>query len=375
MRKEQHTKFVGKLNDWATQVEKYVYKSARENMYKPVDIADSVIYYTGLGGKRLRPAVLIASCAATGGNIEKALPAAASVELYHTWTLIHDDIIDRDSKRRHGETAHIKWMNKGIKEYKYEKEYASHFGISIAILAGDVIQGWSVSSLLPQLYFNYNVDPKIVLTLIQELDSHTLSILVEGETLDILFSTYPIENLNQDRIIDMLWKKTGILYRFCGMAGSMIGLNTPDKNNHIVDNVSEFASKCGTAFQLQDDILGIIGDEDILGKPVGSDIREGKRTICLWKAYSNADNNQKRILNNVVGNHDASVEEILNVIDIIRDLDGIKFAEDLAKMYINGGIFNGIEIKGSLHHLDVLEDSEYKDFLINWANYMISRTF
>lgn len=375
MNAEKNIEFNKKLEHWANLVERYIYKSASENKFKPVDIADSVIYYTTLGGKRLRPAVLLASCAATGGSIEKALPAAASVELYHTWTLIHDDIIDRDSMRRHGETAHIKWMNKAINEYGYDKEYASHYGLSIALLAGDVIQGWSVASLLPQLNTKYNVDPKIVLTLIQELDFHTLSTLVEGETLDVLFSTYPIEKLNQELIVDMLWKKTGMLYKYCGMAGSMIGLNTYNKNDPVVKNISEFTSKCGTAFQLQDDILGIIGEETVLGKPVGSDIREGKRTICLWKAYRNANNNQKKILNNIVGNHNASSEEILTAIELILDLDGISFTEDLAKTYVSGGSFNGNDMEGSLHHLDILEESEYKDFLIEWAEYIIKRTF
>ena len=87
----------------------------------------------------------------------------------------------------------------------------------------------------------------------------------------------------------MLWKKTGVLYEFSGKAGAMVGLNTADPEHEWVDAISNFAGKCGIAFQLQDDILGIMGDEETLGKPVGSDIREGKRTTIVYHSFKNAN--------------------------------------------------------------------------------------
>jgi len=346
-----------------------------QEIFKPFDISESVYYYTQLGGKRLRPAVLLASCGAVGGDEDVALPAAAAVEIYHTWTLVHDDIIDKDTKRRHGDTVHVKWAKKAETIYGWPPEQSSHYGLTIAILAGDVQHGWAVASLIPDLYWKNRVDAEVVLQLIQELDFETLRILVEGETLDVIYANKRIYELDQEKILEMLWRKTGVLYRFCGMAGAMIGLNTSDKKNRQVVALSQFASKCGMAFQLQDDILGICGDEAKLGKPVGSDLREGKRTIPLWKAYMAANSEQRQFFDNVVGRSTATHEEIQKTVKLIRELGGIKYAQELAKVYIKGGKVDDTTIKGALSYLKSIDDSKYKDFLRLWADFIITREF
>lgn len=373
--------FEKELARMSTKVVRYIYENARahggrfQEAFKPEDIAESVYYYTQLGGKRLRPAVLLASCGAVGGDEDIALPAAAAVEIYHTWTLIHDDIIDKDTKRRHGDTVHIKWAKKAETVYKWYPELASHYGLTIAILAGDVQQGWAVASLIPDLHWRKNVDAEVVLKLVQELDFETLKILVEGETLDVLYSNKRIDALTQEKILEMLWKKTGVLYRFCGMAGAMIGLNSSDKENKQVVALSEFANKCGIAFQLQDDILGICANEAKLGKPVGSDIREGKRTIPLWKAYMTADPSQKQFIDSVVGKPTASSRKIQKVVELIEELGGIRYTQELAKAFIEGGKVGDTTVEGALPYLNYLDDSKYKDFLKLWADFMISREF
>jgi geranylgeranyl diphosphate synthase type I len=366
--------FLSELDRYAKDIEQYIYKSASISEFKPVDIEEGVIYYTTLGGKRLRPAVLMAACGAVGGDITKALPAAASVELYHTWTLIHDDIIDKDKKRRHSDSSHMNISKKAQEKYGWDNDFAKHYGVSLAMLSGDVQQGWAVSHLLPRLYWEFKIDPKIVLNLIEELDYYTLKILVEGETLDVYYSTLPIDELTQELIVDMLWKKTGVLYKYCGMAGAMIGLEK-NKDNEKVKAISEFTSRCGTAFQIQDDILGIVGEEEKLGKPVGSDIREGKRTICLWKAYMNADPREKKYLDDITGNQKSTDREINDAIELIRKLNGISYAQQLSKAYIIGGVVGGYQIDGSMEYLDNIDNSSHKEFLIDWADYMINRPF
>lgn len=363
--------FQEELMRMSAKVVRYIHESIStqkkrfQEVFKPIDIAESVYYYTQLGGKRLRPVVLLASCGAVGGDVDTALPAAAAVEIYHTWTLIHDDIIDKDRKRRHGDTVHVKWTKKAETIYKWYPELASHYGLTIAILAGDVQQGWAVASLMPDLHWKKNIDAQVALKLVQELDFETLKLLVEGETLDVLYSNKPIDELDEEKILQMLWKKTGVLYRFCGMAGAMIGLNSANKENKKVFALSEFASRCGIAFQLQDDILGILGDEAKLGKPVGSDIREGKRTLILWKAYMDADPQQRIFLDRVVGKSTASASEIQKVVEIFKELGGIKYTQELARTYV----------EEALPYLNCVNDSKYRDFLTLWADFMVNREF
>jgi geranylgeranyl diphosphate synthase type I len=163
----------------------------------------------------------------------------------------------------------------------------------------------------------------------------------------------------------MLYRKTGVLYEFAGKAGAMIGLSTTDSGDKKVMALSNFCKKCGTAFQLQDDILGIIGDEEQLGKPVGSDIREGKRTTITYFAFKNASPKEKAKLESVLGKRTAKMKEIKEVISLLRELGGISETQHIAKRLI----------EEAYPELDILENSHYKDLLLAWAEFMISRNF
>jgi len=145
----------------------------------------------------------------------------------------------------------------------------------------------------------------------------------------------------------------------------MIGLNTTNTDDKKAVALSNFTSRCGTAFQLQDDILGIIGNEKQLGKPVGSDIREGKRTTITYYAFKNASPQQKAKLKNVLGNHEASREEINKVVQLLLELGGISETKRMAQRIIGE----------ARPELDVLPDSHYKELLLAWADFMISRDF
>jgi geranylgeranyl diphosphate synthase type I len=297
-----------------------------------------------------------------GGDEEIALPAAAAVEIYHTWTLIHDDIIDRDDKRRGHLTVHEEFYQRALKEMGYPEEEARHYGLSVGILAGDILQGWSVS-LLGNLFHTDAVDPKLVTFLTNDLTGYVQNTLVEGEMLDIQYSKLPIDKLDIDRIIDMLEKKTGALFRFAGLAGAMIGLNVSNPEHPAVRTLSEFAGKCGTAFQLRDDILGIIGEEEVLGKPVGSDLREGKMTILLYHALANANEKERAILMSTAGNASATPAEITQATDLIIKLGGVERAQELAESYVADATL-------CLEHLPNLQHTE---LLLEWAQYLIQR--
>jgi geranylgeranyl diphosphate synthase type I len=163
----------------------------------------------------------------------------------------------------------------------------------------------------------------------------------------------------------MLWLKTGVLYEFAGWAGALLGLNAvhPEEDPRVAA-LKKFASHCGTAFQLQDDILGIVGDESVLKKPVGSDIREGKQTVIVHEALLYATEEQKLIIRKTLGNKNATNGDIQRVIALFRE-HGIDRAKQRARGYI----------EKALPHLECLQPSKYKDLLYAWAEYMLDREF
>ncbi len=355
---------IREISDRRDKVYDYLCSEEYKQRFSPAHIREAVYSYITSGGKSLRPAVLLFSCGAVGGDEDQALPAAAAVEVYHTWTLVHDDIIDRDRKRRGHPTVHQEFREKAARELHYSNGEAKHYGLSIAILAGDLQQGWA-TSLLCELHRKQGIDPNLVLYLIEDLKIRVQSSLLEGEMLDIQYSKHPIESLGEDLIVDMLWKKTGTLYEFAGKAGAMIGLNLCEPTHKLVQALSAFTSKCGTAFQLQDDILGLVGDEALLGKSVGSDIREGKRTTIVYHAFKNATSRQKERLISTLGNEQATANDIEEATNLLRSLGGIEYTRALARSYV----------EDALAHLSALPDSSYSRLLSRWAEYMIAREF
>lgn len=356
--------FLAELEKRERWVASYLRSKEFESWFSPAHLKEAVYSYVNRAGKLLRPAVLLLSCGAVGGKEEDAIPAAAAVEMFHTWTLVHDDLIDNDDKRRGGFTVHAQSSRIAKKEMNYTDQQAKDYGRDIAILAGDVQQGWAVS-LLCDCSLKRNVKPEVTLTLIRMLESYVINILVSGETLDIQFAKQAIESFTPEQIVDMLWRKTGALYEYCAKAGAMIGLGTTDASDKKAVALSNFTSKCGTAFQLQDDILGIIGDEKQLGKPVGSDIREGKRTTIIYYAFKNATAKQKAKLESTLGKHEATKDQIDEITQLLIELGGISETKRMAENII----------EEARPELEILPDSQYRNLLLAWADFMISREF
>lgn len=342
----------------------FILDSRFVDRFHPEEIRWAVTAYVRYGGKRLRPAIVLFSAGAVGGDEAQALPAAAAVEIFHTWTLVHDDVIDRDPLRRGKSTVHHHYAVEAADpagKLALSEELAKHFGVSIAILTGDIQHGWGISMMTELM--KRGVSPELTLELIDELDTVVLNTLVEGEVLDILYSQRPVETLTPEEIEAMLWKKTGALYEFCGRAGARIGVG--GKDDPMVDAVGRFAALCGTAFQLQDDILGVVGNQEALGKPVGSDLREGKRTLVVHHAFKNANEAQKAQILSVLGNASATEQEATDVINLLRDLGGVDAVAKRAKDLI----------ADAREHLQVLQETPYRDLLNQWAGFMIARTF
>lgn len=352
------------LRERERNVSNYIRQPRFREWFKPQDLQDAVFAYLERSGKKLRPAVLLWSCGAVGGDENIALPAAAGVEMFHTWTLVHDDLIDNDDLRRGGPTVHKLGEQFALSNLGYGEEKAREYGRDLAVLTGDSQHGWTIS-LFCECATLMNADARVVLDVIYRLESYVVNTLIEGETLDVQYSRTPIEALSREDIVRMLWMKTGVLYEFAARAGAMLGLGDSDPNHPYTSALSKFASSCGTAFQLQDDILGLMGKEEQLGKPVGSDIREGKKTTIVYFALKSASAEDRAFLLSVLGNPGASASDVEKATNLVVSLGAVQRTAELALEHVNK----------ALPELDALPDSDYKRLLADWAHYMINRAF
>ena len=260
------------------------------------------------GGKRLRPFLVLKSCKLVGGREDDAIPTAAALELLHTFTLLHDDIMDQDEKRRGVPTVHNQW------------------GVPIAIVAGDLLFA-KVYEAITKFTDTKRVTPKRVLQVLTEVSEATITIC-EGQTRDMMFENKG--TVSEDEYFEMIKGKTAALFETSARCGGILG----GANKKQVECLGEFACYAGIAFQVIDDVLGLIADEKVLKKPVGSDIREGKRTLIVVYALEKASDSQRKKILGTLGNKDASSEEIGETIELIESLGAIDYAKQLAENYI-----------------------------------------
>lgn len=344
------------------RVREYLLGEARKQHLEPEHLSEAALSYVALGGKHLRPAMLLWSCGATGGSVEQALPAAAAVELYHTWTMIHDDIIDRDERRRGGPTVHAQFRQRAMKELGLDGRAAAHYGMSLAVLAGDV--GHAAAVTLLRRCPAADRRPDLILRLVTELEGEVLAAIASGEALDLLYAHLPIPSISERQILRMYQGKTAKIYAFAARAGALLGLERYEPRNPQVAALERYGLLCGTAYQLQDDILGLTADERRLGKPVGSDIREGKRTTIVRHAWKRATPQQRRVLSDVLGNRAATEDEIRQVNRILAQTGGIAHTRALARRFVTA----------ALDALRPLPPSHFKRLLSQLARAMIART-
>jgi geranylgeranyl diphosphate synthase type I len=326
------------------------------------------------GGKRLRSALLSWSCGLFGGNPESAKFAAAAVEIYHNWTLVHDDIIDNDLTRRNAPSLHVSLAN--FAENNYKNGSSVKFGQDFAILAGDIQQGWAVNMMLKSL--ESGISHKTVIYLIKKLQEQVNRDLISGEALDVEFSYENPANISKEQVEKMLYMKTGVLLEFAAVTGGIIALDKtfppdisiPDmealiKNNTQLKNIANFASKAGTAFQLKDDWLGIFGDEKLLGKPIASDIAEAKPTILLLETLDHIDNKEKKQLKSFIGRVSFTPSDIELIKNIIRNSGAEQIVLEKSETLM----------KDAIKSLDHFKDSQYKTNLNLWADFLLRRKF
>ena len=260
------------------------------------------------GGKRLRPFLVLKSCKLVEGREEDAIPTAAALELLHTFTLIHDDIMDQDVKRRGVPSVHTKW------------------GVPIAIVAGDLLFA-KVYEAITSYTDTKRVTPKRILQVLKEISEATIA-LCEGQTRDMMFESK--ETVSEEEYLEMIKGKTAALFETSARCGGILGGATKSQVEHL----GEFGRYSGIAFQVIDDVLALTADEKVLKKPVGNDIREGKRTLIVVYALEKASKNQRKTILETLGNKDASPERIRETIELIDSLGAIDYAKEVAEKYI-----------------------------------------
>ncbi|QGA55110.1 polyprenyl synthetase family protein [Sulfolobus sp. E5-1-F] len=256
------------------------------------------------GGKRLRPLILVSSSDLIGGDRQRAYKAAAAVEILHNFTLVHDDIMDRDYLRRGLPTVHVKW------------------GEPLAILAGDYLHAKAFEALNEALKgLDGDTFYKAFSVFINSIE-----IISEGQAMDMSFENRI--DVTEEEYLQMIKGKTAMLFSCSAALGGIINKASDD----IIKNLTEYGLNLGISFQIVDDILGIIGDEKELGKPVYSDIREGKKTILVIKALREATDDEKTILVSTLGNREAKKDDLERASEIIKKYS-LQYAYNLAKKY------------------------------------------
>ena len=262
----------------------------------PAELYEPISYILSIGGKRMRPALLLMACDLFGGNIDEALSPALAIEVFHNFTLVHDDIMDNAPLRRGRTTVHERWNP------------------NVAILSGDVmlIEGYKLmmkvkDSLLRQILDIFN---------------ETAVSVCEGQQIDMEFEQR--NNVAIDEYINMIRLKTAVVLGGALKIGSLIG----GAEQKDADLLYAFGEQLGIAFQLQDDILDVYGDPEKFGKLVGGDIISNKKTYLLIKSLELAKDDDAIELHELLASQQFdSGEKVKNVTAIYNKLDIRNYAE------------------------------------------------
>jgi len=281
------------------------------------------------GGKRLRPALLLLSADAVNrGSAVDVVPAALALELTHSFTLIHDDIMDGDLVRRGVPTVHTQWDE------------------PTAILAGDVLFASAFEFLsLADAPDNAKVRATSML-------ARTCVEICEGQHMDMAFEKR--DDVSEGEYMKMVEKKTGALYAAAAGIGSILAGGNPN----YTDALYHFGQGIGMAFQIQDDLIDLLASPEVSGKDQASDIREGKKTLIHIKALEKGfdlSQFQRRL----------SQEEIEEIIARLRGIGVISEVQDTARNLVKTG----------LKRISILPESEERDLLIQMGDHFISRSY
>ena len=299
-----------------------------KNLYEPID------YILQLSGKRIRPILTLMSADILSGDFKKALPAALAVEVFHNFTLVHDDIMDDAPLRRGKQTVHEKW------------------NLNTGVLSGD-----AMLILAYQYFENYEADTFQELA---KLFSKTALEVCDGQQLDIDFETR--NDVTIAEYINMIRLKTSVLVAAALKMGAIVA-KAPEKDANLL---YEYGLNLGLAFQLQDDYLDTFGDPETFGKQVGGDIIENKKTYLFLKAMELADHDDKQKLlffyKQKLEENSIKIDEVTRIFERC-DIPGLiqKLIQDYTNLSFD-----------SLNQMNI--SSENKEKLIQFGTFLMARS-
>ncbi len=291
-----------------------------EELYSPIN------YTLALGGKRIRPVLTLMACDMFGGDINEALPQAIAIEMFHNFTLIHDDIMDNAPIRRGKQTVYKKWSP------------------NIAILSGDTLFAYA--------YQYAQKADKDVLQDVLSVFNQTAIEVCEGQQYDLNYETR--NDVSVEEYINMIRLKTAVLFGASLKIGAIIGGANPIE----ADKLYSFALSIGLGFQLKDDLLDTFGDEAVFGKKPGGDILSNKKTFLYLKALELADTKTREKLISLYNSDNENEEEKINSVKTIftnLNIDEITEKEidryfDAANIDLNS-LDVSVDIKAELYNL------------------------
>lgn len=304
-----------------------------------------------MGGKKLRGSWIQLGYEIAGGNKKEVLAASTCIEIIHSFLLMHDDIQDKDDVRRSAPTIHKQYETKG-KRLKFQKDNL-HYGISMGINMGDLGSNIGFEVLLSSKH-----DPQAKIKAVRYL-SRLLQRVAFGQGMDVTFEQQG--QVTQNNVLDIHLHKTSI-YTVGGPL--KIGAYLGGAKLEVVKAMEKFGEPVGIAFQLRDDELGLFSDEHVLGKPIGSDIKEGKNTILRIKAIENASPSDKKFLRYAYGNRNLKRSGVKKVQQITVKTGAFEYSQKLSRKLVE---------KGKRFIPKITSDREFGDTLSNLADFMITR--
>jgi geranylgeranyl diphosphate synthase type II len=283
-------------------IEKEVHSFCKNLSSQPDELYAPMRHTLAHGGKRIRPNLLLLSCSIFKGNVKQALPVAIAIELFHNFTLIHDDITDNAPLRRNKPTVFAKWNT------------------NIALLSGD--------AMMIKAYEYIGKAPKDKLALILSLFNESALKVCEGQQFDMNYETQ--QKVSIDDYLDMISLKTAALFSASLEMGAILGgANSKDANSMKV-----YGESIGMLFQLQDDILDVFGHQEKVGKQTGGDIINNKKTYLLLKAFELAKGNTLKELKSLLNSYNISPDKkVEGVKNIYNELNVVEHANRQMEKY------------------------------------------
>ena len=284
------------------------------------------------GGKRLRPVMAMITCEMVGGDSVKAIPFAAALEAIHNFTLVHDDVMDDDDLRHGVDACH------------------TIYGLSTAILAGDTLFAYAF-----EMITDCDIDDRVKADLVKNV-AYIVRKIAEGQQMDINFEDE--ETVDAKEYLEMIRLKTSILFGAAAYGGAKIGGTSEEEAREL----EMMATNVGLGFQIWDDYLDATATEEILGKPSGSDIRQGKRTLLVIEALNRANANDRERLIEILDSKNTD-EEVAEAVEIMNRCGALEECHKQANGYL----------EGARNTLSNYPESEARQLFEELLEYMVTR--